>query len=85
MATIVFEGYFKTKEEAILIEGDTLFLNYVKRLGIGYASAGTNPAGHYSYPVETIERDSNGSIKLIQVSLVTDQTKGTINFERIYE
>lgn len=85
MAVIVFEGYFETKEEGVLKEGDTLFLNYVKRIGIGYAAAGTKPAGHYSYPVEKVERDNDGQIKLIQVSLITEKTKGPINFGRIYE
>lgn len=82
LAVISFEGYFETKTDGKIIEGDNLHLHYIKRIGVQYASQGSEAHGHYQYHVSKVERNPYGHIDSIVVSLATDATKGLIFFER---
>lgn len=83
MAAISFEGYFETKSDGKIIEGDDLYLYYTKRIGVGYASSGSVPTGHYKYQVSRVERSQHGHVDSMVARLVTDVTKGSIFFEHV--
>lgn len=89
MAAIVFDGYFATREDGKIIEGDKLYLNHVKRIGIDYAkdtslvTAGKPEGGPYTYLVNKVELDQKGKVKLLELILDVGVTKGLIRIERV--
>ena len=85
MSAIVFEGFFDTKNKEKVNKGDILYLNHVKRIGIGYSSKTSNPPGHYKYDVVKVEYGLNNNLKTIIVEIDNGRIKGSIQISQIIE
>ncbi len=81
-AGIAFTGRFRLKDSETIAKGDVLELKYILRIGVGYASQGTDPRGYYQYTVENVETEQE-MVKTIVVNLNTQRTKARITLKRV--
>ena len=82
MGATTTEGYFKTKSRKKIAAGDKICLNYLRRIGIKYASSGTKPEGNYEWLVSGVVDDREGYTQEIRVDFEEGETKAYFLLKR---